>query len=157
MRRRNALPRLRAAVLAFAMLGGTALAAEQEVVLVPNRVIYPGETIMLSALKEITLKPGKVRPDAVATLPDELDGRVAKRTLLPGRYVPVAALREAWLVDRGSSVQVVFAAAGLMISAAAVTLEPGAAGDIVKVRNLDSGKIFTGVVMADGSIRVGAS
>ncbi|GAA4119286.1 hypothetical protein GCM10023067_25260 [Aminobacter aganoensis] len=144
-------------MLAFAMLGGTALAAEQEVVLVPNRVIYPGETIVLSSLKEITLRPGKVRPDSVATLPDELDGRVAKRTLLPGRYVPVTALREAWLVDRGASVQVVFAAAGLTISAAAVTLEPGAAGDVVKVRNLDSGKIFTGVVLADGSIRVGAS
>ncbi|SUU88676.1 flagella basal body P-ring formation protein FlgA [Aminobacter aminovorans] len=156
MRRRHALLHIRSAVLAFALLGGAAQAADQEVVLVPNRVIYPGETIALSSLKEVTLKPGKVRPDAVATLADELDGRIAKRTLLPGRYVPITALREAWLVDRGASVQVVFASGPLMISAAAVTLEPGAAGDVVKVRNLDSGKVFTGTVMADGSIRVGA-
>jgi len=38
-----------------------------------------------------------------------------------------------------------------------VTLQPGAAGDLVKVRNIDSGKIFSGTVMADGSIRVSAS
>lgn len=156
MRRRNALLHIRTAVLAFAMLGSTAMAAEQEVVLVPKFVIYPGEAIALSALKEVTLKPGKVRPDAVATLADELDGRIAKRTLLPGRYIPVNALREAWLVDRGASVQVVFAAGALLISAAAVTLEPGAAGDVVKVRNIDSGKVLSGTIMADGSIRVGA-
>ncbi|PWK71640.1 flagella basal body P-ring formation protein FlgA [Aminobacter sp. AP02] len=156
MRRRNALLHIRAAALAFAMLGSAAMAAEQEVVLVPNRVIYPGETIALSSLKEVTLKPGRVRPDAVATLADELDGRIAKRTLLPGRYIPVNALREAWLVDRGASVQVVFATGALLISAAAVTLEPGSAGDVVKVRNIDSGKVLSGTIMADGSIRVGA-
>jgi flagella basal body P-ring formation protein FlgA len=38
-----------------------------------------------------------------------------------------------------------------------VTLEPGSAGDLVKVRNIDSGKILSGTVMADGSIRVGAT
>ena len=35
-------------------------APAQEVVLVPNRVIYPGETVDLSALREVVLKPGKV-------------------------------------------------------------------------------------------------
>lgn len=157
MRRRSAHFHIRAAVLAFAMLGGAAMAAEQEVVLVPNRVIYPGEAIVLSSLKEVALKPGKVRPNGVATVAGELDGRVTKRTLLPGRYIPAAALREAWVVERGAAVQVVFAIDSLMISAAAVTLEPGAAGDVVKVRNIDTGKTFTGTVMADGSIRVGAT
>lgn len=157
MRQRSALPRIHTVLLALALAGVATAAVAQEVVLVPNRVIYPGETVALSALKEVTLKAGKVRPDAVATRPDELDGKVAKRTLLPGRYVSVNALREAWLVDRGASVQVVFEAGPLVISAAAVTLEPGAAGDVVKVRNIDSGKIFTGIVMADGSIRVGAT
>lgn len=157
MRRRIAHPLILAAALAFAMLGGAAMAAEQEVVLVPNRVIYPGEAIALSSLKEIALKPGKVRPEGVATLVAELDGRVAKRTLLPGRYISVGALREAWLIERGAAVQVVFEAGPLTISASAVTLEPGATGDVVTVRSIDSGKTFTGTVMADGSIRVGAT
>ncbi|TIO47611.1 MAG: flagella basal body P-ring formation protein FlgA, partial [Mesorhizobium sp.] len=45
----------------------------------------------------------------------------------------------------------------LTISAAGVTLQPGAAGDLIKIRNVDSGKIISGTVMADGTIRVGAS
>lgn len=128
-----------------------------EAVLIPNRVIYPGETIELAALKQVTLVPGKHQPDGMATRSEELQGKVAKRTLLPGRYIPVAAIRDAWLVEQGASVQVYFTAGALTISAAGVTLQPGAAGDLIKVRNIDSGKIISGIVMADGTIKVGAS
>lgn len=128
-----------------------------EAVLIPNRVIYPGETIELAALKQVTLVPGKHEPDGMATRSEDLQGKVAKRTLLPGRYIPVAAIREAWLVEQGASVQVYFTAGALTISAAGVTLQPGAAGDLIKVRNIDSGKIISGIVMADGTIKVGAS
>jgi flagella basal body P-ring formation protein FlgA len=140
-----------------AVVTKVAAAIVNEVVLIPNRVIYPGETIELGALKQVTLIAGKQKPDAVATRAQELDGKVAKRTLLPGRYIPVNAIREAWLVEQGAAVQVLFVAGVLTISATAVTLQPGAAGDLVKVRNVDSGKIFSGTVMADGTIRVGAS
>jgi flagella basal body P-ring formation protein FlgA len=145
------------AAAALALFAGALPARAQEVVLIPNRVIYPGETIDLAALKEVTLKPGKIIPPAVTFRATELEGKVAKRTLLPGRYIPATALREAWLVEQGVPVQVVFVSGSLTISASAVTLQPGAAGDFVKVRNIDSGKVFSGTVMADGSIRVGAS
>lgn len=128
-----------------------------EVVLIPNRVIYPGETVELGALKQVTLLPGKHKPDAVATRAEELQGKVAKRTLLPGRYIPTAAIRDAWLVEQGAAVQICFTAGALTISASGVTLQPGAAGDLVKVRNVDSGKIISGTVMADGTIRVSAT
>lgn len=154
---RRALGRTALAIAAIAFLAGALPARAQEVVLIPNRVIYPGETIDLAALKEVTLKPGKVIPPAVAFRAPELEGKVAKRTLLPGRYIPATAVREAWLVEQGASVQVMFVAGSLTITATAVTLQPGAAGDFVRVRNIDSGKIFSGTVMADGSIRVGAS
>jgi flagella basal body P-ring formation protein FlgA len=127
-----------------------------EAVLIPNRVIYPGETIMPGLLKTVVLAPGRQKPDAVATRAGELNGKVARRTLLPGHYIPVNAIRDAWLVEQGAPVQVVFAAGGLTITATAVTLESGSAGDLVKVRNPDSGKIFSGTVMEDGTVRVGA-
>jgi flagella basal body P-ring formation protein FlgA len=145
------------AVLALALCAAANEAVANEVVLIPNRVIYPGETIALASLKEVTLLPGRHKPDAVATTESELDGKIAKRTLLPGRYIPATAIRDAWLVERGAPVQVYFIAGALTISATAVTLEPGSAGDMVKVRNPDSGKVFSGTVMADGTVRVGAS
>lgn len=141
-------------VAAFAT-AGLLPAAGAERVLVPTRVIYPGEAIDPTALKELVLIEGKVAPPQMAvTLPD-LQGKVAKRTLLPGRYVPVNALREAYLFEKGVSVQMLFVAGGLTIAATGVTMEPGSIGDEVKVRNVDSGKILSGVVMADGTIRVG--
>jgi flagella basal body P-ring formation protein FlgA len=132
-------------------------AIAQEAVLVPSRVIYPGETVQLDAMREVILKAGKVPPGGVATRPEELDGKVARRTLLPGRYVPAGAVRDPWLVEQGAAVQVTFVAGGLEIAASAVTLQPGAAGDVVRVRNLDTGKIVSGTVMADGTVRVGAT
>ncbi|CAM5462384.1 flagella basal body P-ring formation protein FlgA [Aquamicrobium terrae] len=157
MRLHASPPVLRRLALSLALLAGTLPAAAQEVVLIPARVIYPGETIGLAALKQVTLAAGRHKPDAVATAAAELDGKVARRTLLPGRYIPANAVRDAWLVEQGASVQVYFEAGPLTISAAGVTLQPGAAGDLVKVRNADSGKVITGTVMADGSVRIGAS
>ncbi len=144
-------------ILLFAagLLAGALPAVAGEAVLVPNRVIYPGETVAAEALKEVTLAEGKTAPgDAIIALAD-LEGKVAKRTLLPGRYVKANALRQAYLVEKGVPVEMVFVSGVLSITASAVTLEPGAAGDLVKLRNLDSGKIVSGIVMADGTVRIG--
>lgn len=143
------------AVATFA-LSATAVFA-QDIVLIPKRVIYPGETVSLAALREVVLKPGKRIPDAVAISAAELDGKVARRTLLPGRYIPVNSLRDAYLVEQGAPVQVVFVSGGLTISATAISLQPGVSGDVVKVRNIDSGRVFTGIVTATGTVTVGAS
>jgi flagella basal body P-ring formation protein FlgA len=144
------------AATGLVLLTGGAASGE-ETVLVPTRVIYPGETIALDALKEVTLRQGKVAPAAVAMADTPVEGKIARRTLLPGRYIAVNSLREAYLVDQGAAVQVMFVSGNLTISASAITLQAGSAGDLIKVRNIDSGKVFSGTVMADGSIRVGAS
>jgi flagella basal body P-ring formation protein FlgA len=151
--RRALLLAILAAITATAPLQA-ALAAD--VVLVPLRTIYPGETITISALREVVLKPGKKIPGDVAFRAEELDGKVARRTLLPNRYVPVNSLREAFLVEQGSPVQVIFETGTLQISITAICLQSGSAGDIVKVRNTDSGKVLTAIVTGSGTVRVGA-
>ena len=52
-----------------------------------------------------------------------LDGGELGEILLPGRYIPVAAIRDAWLVEQGAAVQVYFIAGDLTISATAVSLQ----------------------------------
>jgi flagella basal body P-ring formation protein FlgA len=54
-------------------------------------------------------------------------------------------------------VRVIFMQGGLEIALSAVALQAGAAGDMVRLRNVDSGSVFDGVVMADGTVRVSAS
>jgi len=151
------LSTFRAALVFLTAFCAVAPAIAQETVLVTTRVIYPGETVEMDALREVTLKKGKVAPRSAVRTPDEIEGKVARRTLVPGHYIATGSLREAYLVEPGESVQVSFVAGSLTISATAVTLEAGSAGDMVKLRNIDSGKVFTGLVMADGSVRVGAT
>jgi flagella basal body P-ring formation protein FlgA len=132
-------------------------AAAEELGVIPTRIIYPGETVAADSLQMARVRPGKPSTVIFAHEPRELIGKVAKRTLLPGRFVPLASVRDAYLVAQGAAVQVMFIEGGLTISMTAVTLEPGSAGDLVKVRNTDSGAVFSATVMADGTVRVGAS
>ena len=148
--------RIAALCLAFAC-ATQAPATAEELGVIPTRIIYPGETVAADSLQMARVRPGKPSTIAFAHDPSELVGKIAKRTLLPGRFVPLASVRDAFLVAQGAAVQVMFVEGGLTISMTAVTLEPGSAGDLVKVRNTDSGAIFSATVMADGTVRVGAS
>ena len=51
-------------------------------------------------------------------------------------------------MEAGELVTAMFVHGGLTITAQAVPLEPGALGDMVRMRNPDSGKVFSGVVLA---------
>lgn len=143
------------AMLALALLAGPALA--QETAIVTTRVIYPGQIIGADVLKEVTFRRGRNHIGEVAATVDQLEGKVARRTLLPGRLIPAGSVRDPYLVTAGAPVQAVFAQGGLTISLSAVPLQSGAVGDFIKVRNMDSGAVFGGVVMADGTVRVGAT
>ncbi len=138
-------------LIALALAPQPAVSAELAVVV--NRVVYPGETVDLAVLQQVTLRR-TVNGAAFVRDPAEIEGKVAKRTLVPGKLIPVSALREAYVVEAGTVVTVIYSHSGLTITSQAVPLEPGALGAMVKLRNPDSGKIFSGVVMADGTIRV---
>ena len=86
----------------------------------------------------------------------EVLGKVTTRTLLPGRTIPVAALRDSWAVERGKTVQLIFSGKGLTITATGTPLENAAIGDFIRVRNVETGVIISGTVMDNGSIRVAA-
>ena len=152
--------RLRA-VLAVAMIAFTAVtampAAAQDMVLIPTRTIYPGETITGDLLQEVPLRRQLRNPGGVERDLRALDGKVARRTLLPGRMIPTGSVRDAWIVEPGKPVRVLFVQDGLEIAISAVALQAGAAGDMVRLRNVDSGSVFAGIVMADGTVRVSSS
>jgi flagella basal body P-ring formation protein FlgA len=155
-RRRTAVLWLLALALpALAWPGATAHA--QDIAIVTTRVVYPGETITPGELRGVPIVNRSRDLSTVATRVEQIDGRVTRRTLLPGHYIPLAFVRDAYTVEQGAAVRVLFVNGGLTISASGVTLQPGSAGDVIKVRNLDSGSIITGIVMADGTVRVGAT
>ncbi|MDN2580770.1 flagellar basal body P-ring formation chaperone FlgA [Aquibium sp. ELW1220] len=141
------------ATLLVVALHGAAMATDTAVI--PKRVIYPGETIDAGALSEVPVRnPARITTE-IAYMAEDIDGKVAKRTLLPGRFIPLSSVREAYVVEAGSPVEVNFIQNGLQITTMAIPLQPGSIGDMIRVRNVDSGAVFSGIVMANGTLRVG--
>lgn len=130
-------------------------AGSSRAVPVPTITIYPGETIKEGVIEMRNFSAHSLERAHVVADPPALIGKVARRTLLPGQLVPRNAIEEPQLVERGHSVRVVFAEAGMMIVGIASALEAGSVGEQVRARNLDSGVTIVGTVHPDGTLRVG--
>ena len=127
--------------------------AEGNTAVVPTRIIYPGETIDPSALEEV----GVTNPNLAGNYAHhigEVTGRITDRTLLPGRTIIVDFLRDPYAIKRGASVKIIYSEGGLTISATGTPMEDGGVGQVIRVRNVESGITVSGTVMADGSIKV---
>ena len=122
---------------------------------VPRITIYPGDAIRSDHLAERLFHPRLQARIAVHQARDNLIGKVARRTLLPGQPIPINAVREPFLVVQGRNVQIVFQEGALTITGYAVALQSGSSGDIVSVRNVDSGTIVKGAIQPDGTVEVG--
>ncbi|OHV83517.1 flagellar basal body P-ring formation chaperone FlgA [Rhizobium sp. LCM 4573] len=146
---RLALPLL----AALLVLAGRPALADMGFAVVPTQTIYPGEVISAARVEEVEVTNPNLTGD-YARSTGEVVGMVSKRTLLPGRIVLVSALRAPYAVTRGSAVRLTFAIGNLAISAGGSPLEDGAVGDVIRVRNTDSGITVSGTVMADGTIQV---
>ena len=143
--------RRRGLAVMLALCAGHAFAQEPSLP-VPRAVIYPGDMITEAMIEERATddaRPSVLRSRAA------LVGRIARRTLLPGQPIPASAVEQARLVAVGAQVKIIFTEGGLQIVAYGVAQQPGGAGDLIRVRNLDSGLFVTGRVQGDGSIRVG--
>lgn len=136
-----------------AVLEATPALAEPRFAVVPKRTIYPGEQIDSSQLEEVEVTNPNIAPGYVEEIA-AVDGLVTKKTLLVGRIILASALREPYAVSRGKSVQLVFQSGPLTIRASGMPLEDASVGDLIKIRNMDSGVIVSGTVMGDHSVHV---
>lgn len=148
--------RLTRSALAFALAWALMAGAQaQEVFPVARVTIYPGDRITEAMLDE---SANAVAPDSEAHYirsRDGLIGKVARRTLLPRQPIPVMAVDNPRIVIVGTQVKIIFAEAGLHIVTYGIAQQAGGVGDVIRVRNQDSGLFISGRVQSDGSIRVG--
>jgi flagellar basal body P-ring formation protein FlgA len=73
---------------------------------------------------------------------------------LKRRALSSIAINNPRAVVNGAEVRLIYSDGGLTIAASASALQDGAIGDVIKVRNTDSGLTVSGVIQADGSVRV---
>jgi flagella basal body P-ring formation protein FlgA len=129
-------------------------AASIEHLPVPAVTIYPGDTIAADMLADGKFPPGTTANYPVIPSPDALIGKVARRTLLPGRPIARNTVAEPELVQKGKIISAVYRHGALTITASVLALQSGALDDTIQVRNIDSGKVIVGTVRSDGTIGI---
>ncbi len=121
----------------------------------PKSVIYPGDLIRDDMLTDQL--QGGVRDGGGPFVEDRalIVGKVARLTLLPGHAIPFAGVSNRKVVANGAEVKLIYAEGDLLIVTTGAALQDGSIGDVVRVRNSDSGVTVSGAVQPDGSVKVG--
>ncbi len=138
---------LRAVALA-ALLILPEIAAAQTVV--PTRVLR-AQTVI--AGDDVTLDEAAT-PGALASL-EQAVGREARVTLYPGRPIRPDQLGTPAVVERNQIVRMVYTEGPLNIMAEGRALDRAGPGEFVRVMNLTSRQVVTGLVRGSGVIEVG--
>jgi flagella basal body P-ring formation protein FlgA len=121
---------------------------------VPTITIYPGDIIRDAMLAEREISGDFAGRGATILSKDMLIGKTARRTLLPNLPISTNAVGEPKIVTVGAMVRVVFIEGGLTISTYGSALRAGSVGDVIPVRNNETGLTVSGTVEHDGTIRV---
>ena len=129
--------------------------AQERVLPVPRVTIYPGDVITDDMLSDRPFFGSEYEGPGFAGTREVLVGRVARQTLLPHLPVAATAVREPHAVVQGRPAVVIFQSGTLIISATAMPLQAGVVGEVISLRNTDSGTTIRGVVQSDGTVRVG--
>jgi len=154
--RRHAVANLLAPALLWQAAAFPTLAQERTAP-VPTAVIYPGDIIREGMLTDVPLDDAAGRAGSFADTHAALVGKMAKRTLLPGRLIATIAVENPRAVSNGAQIKLIYRDGPLSIVTFAMALDNGAVGDTIRVRNADSGTIISGVIMPDGSVSVSDS
>lgn len=133
-------------LLALLLLVGRAAAAET---VVSTQTIRPQQIITADLVR---LDPAEIA-GAFSDL-EEVIGLEARMAIYPGRAVMRGALGRPALIDRNQVVELIYAHGGLRIKAEGRALGRGAAGERIRVMNIDSRTVLFGTIAPDGSVLV---
>jgi flagellar basal body P-ring formation protein FlgA len=149
----NGLKRAAFAAFVSAMFASAAHAENLGYAVVPTQIIYPGEEIDAKRLKKVEVTNRNLAQGYASDV-NQVEGLVTTRTLLPGRTIMVAGLKQPSAVKRGDKILLVFDNGVLRITAAGTPLAEGTVGELIQVRNTDTGVILSGTIMPDRSVLV---
>ncbi len=146
---------LATAITLWSAFSAPAALAQEASAPTPKSVIYPGDLIRDDMLAD--QPQGGVRDGGGPFVEDRalIVGKVARLTLLPGHAIPFAGVSNRKVVANGAEVKLIYAEGDLLIVTTGAALQDGSIGDVVRVRNSDSGVTVSGAVQPDGSVKVG--
>lgn len=142
-----------ATMMGLWVLDPQAALSQEKHAVIPTGTIFPGETITRDQVTTVPVTNPNIAPGYVDNV-QFVVGKVSKRTLVAGRTIPVGDLREPFAVQRGATVRITYTMGGMNLSASGTVIEDGMVGDVVRVRNRDTGVTVSGTAMQDGTVEV---
>ena len=143
----------RTALMLLLVLAPQAAISQQRHAVVPTGTIFPGEMITRERVTEVPVTNPNLAPGYADSMKIVV-GKVSKRTLVAGRTIPVGDLRDPFTIQRGATIRITYSVGGMNLSAAGTANEDAMAGEVVRVRNRDTGVTVSGTAMEDGTVEV---
>lgn len=136
-----------------AVAASTGVDAKEALAIVSRVTIYPGEIVRETMVSEAIVDI----PEAGDFVTDRGNavGKIAKRTLFPGKPISALSLDERYTIANGSLVQLIYEKPGISIVASGLALQSAREGEAIRARNVESGLAVTGVVSKSGRVVVG--
>jgi flagellar basal body P-ring formation protein FlgA len=118
-----------------------------------TRAVARGDVITEDMVRWERLAAGQVRPDTLMSA-EALIGREARRTLRADTPLRALDLQAPVLIARGDTVQLVYQAGGLVLTARARALDNASEGQTARFLNLQSNRTIDAIAEAPGQARV---
>ncbi|HEY8579765.1 MAG TPA: flagellar basal body P-ring formation chaperone FlgA [Beijerinckiaceae bacterium] len=146
---------VRLALAALVCVAALQARAAERTLVVPTVTLYPRDVIRADQLETRAFVYDPDGPSAYAESADAIVGLVARSTLVANRPIPLNGVEKAKIVANGAQVRMRFNQGGFTIVTAGQALQAGGLGEMVRVRNADTGLVVSGLVREDGAVEVG--
>ena len=122
-------------------------------VLYTRRFLKKGETI---SIDDIILKKKNIfeLSENFIKVFQEVDGKILRSSVKKGDYLKTSLLTKPPMVQKGDIVTLVARNENLLIVTSAISMEDGFKNELIKVENLNSGKLVRGIVKEKSKVEV---
>ena len=119
---------------------------------VSRSAIAAGQSVDAGALQQQRRDVSQLPYGYIDRLP--ADGAVAKRHIPAGAVIQPGMLRSAMQIEKGQTVELIHRRGGIQVSMMGQALGTAARGEILRARNLSSGRVVEGRVLSDQQLEV---
>ena len=124
---------------------------------VPKNIIYAGQVITGHLLRGREVPLRYLAGVSVIENRMQVIGKIARTTLMPSRPIAINHVTEPDVIKVNKPTMLVYTIGMLKITAEVLPLNSAKAGEFVRVRNIRSGRIISGIAMTNGTIIIKGS
>jgi len=117
------------------------------------KTVNKGNTITQEDIELKIYPKNKLTDDSIVNVSD-LIGKSATKVLTKGTAVKKDDVKTALLIRKNATVSAIYRNNNIEIKALAIAQEDGSVGDIINLKNYDTGKGFKAMVKEDGSVAI---